>query len=328
MNPRGLHAHWDDLYANTRPQLFQMLRELEVPSFPTATNDELIAIIESRLDPKDSNKKAIARQIYTTLSYKQRTQQSFMLPRIIAVTFVLFLVYLIASFFTAPLPYCSDTITTKCRQCPDNANCARKKAKCGEDSFLSAVGCRKKSSQRLYTAAGHIAKYIAQRDGDCINDYPRLTLEEFTNMFPSFQPSIFQNETGFGIKIEDNYIFALKPKVPKICKVINAIDNNPNIIGPIIIGLCVLLFYYLYKRRHQNRIDKAKELAQEAHKILATTDQQIFMYDMKVQLRAKFSAIDSIWKYIVSFIEEDSHVLVGVVGARHEVYWKWVHNEC
>ena len=324
IDPRGLHAHWDDLSANTRLQLFQMLRELEVPSFPTATNNELIAIIESRLDPKDANKKALARQIYTTLSFKERSKKPFMLTRLFAITLVIFIAYIVMSYLFSPLPYCTDRITTKCRQCPDNAKCGRKRAKCDDDSFLSVVGCRKKANKKLYVAAAHIAKYIAEYDGDCINENPPLSIKNFQEMFPDFSYSIFLNESDFGIVVENDTIFAKKPKIPRVCRMINAIDQHPNVVGPIIIAIAILLTYYLMKRRRQNRIDKAKELAQEAHKILATTDKQIFMYDMKVQLRAKYAAIDPIWKYIINFIEEDSHVLVGVVGSRHEVYWKWV----
>lgn len=333
MDPRGRHADWDDLSVNTRLQLFQMLRELEIPSFPTATNEELITIIESRLNPDDSAKKAAARQIYTNLDAKQRPKKQFYLSRLFFVAFLIFIFYILFTYFTSPLPYCSDNEdmkdeagNVKCRKCPDNAVCGNKRAKCDKNSFLSAVGCRNKSKKRLYYAATQIANYISDRDGDCINSNPKLTLEQFSSMFSSFSPLIFINETGFGIVISDDNktIYSIKPKIPRICRIISAIDDNPNVVGPIVILLTVQFIFYLMRKKHQNKINIAKQLAQEAHKILCTTDKQMFMYDMKVQLRAKYLNIDSIWKYVTRFIEEDSHVLVGVHGTRHEVYWKWI----
>lgn len=336
MDPRGRHAHWDDLSSNTRSQLFQMFRELEIPFFPNATNEELITIIESRLNPEDNEKKASARQIYTSFNSKQRSKKPFYLARLFFVTLLIFLIYIIATYITAPLPYCLDNENpidingnAKCQKCPDNANCGNKRAKCDKNSFLSSVGCRSKSKRKLYYAATQIANYIAERDGDCINSNPRLTVDEFSSMFSSFPSSIFNDEPDFGIVVSstNQTIYSIKPKVPPICKVISAINTHPNIVGPIFILLTIQFVFYLMRRRKQSKILIAKELAQEAHKILSTTDKQIFMYDMKVQLRAKYLNIDSIWKYVIHFIEEDSHVLVGVHGARHEAYWKWVHND-
>jgi hypothetical protein len=71
-------------------------------------------------------------------------------------------------------------------------------------------------------------------------------------------------------------------------------------------------------------MEDAKELAKQAQKILSTSDRHIYMYDIKVQLRAKNPNIDELWKYVVRFIEEDSHIESHVVGARHEAYWKWI----
>ena len=94
------------------------------------------------------------------------------------------------------------------------------------------------------------------------------------------------------------------------------------VVGQLTIALVLVLAHLIGRRAHTRRMEMARELARQAHKILATTDQKIYIYDMKVQLRAKFAGIDRIWKYVVRFIEEDSHVLV--VGARHQVYWRWV----
>ena len=336
MDPRGRHAHWDDLSVNTQQQLFQMLRELEVPFFHNATNDELITIIESRLNPEDAEKKASARKIYTNMNAKQRSKKPFYLARLVSICILIFLIYIIITYLISPLPYCLDNESTKntngkakCQKCPDHANCGNKRAKCDKDSFLSVVGCRKKSKKKLYYAATQIANYISERDGDCINANPKLTIAEFSSMFSFFSPSIFTNETGFGIVIsnDNQTIYSIKPKIPRICRVISAIDDHPNVVGPIVILLTIQFIFYLMRRMKLSKIRIARQLAQEAHKILSTTDKQIFMYDMKVQLRAKYLNIDSIWKYIVQFIEEDSHVLVGVHGARHDVYWKWVHND-
>ena len=184
MDPRGRHAHWDDLSSNSRSQLFQMFRELEVPFFPNATNEELITIIESRLNPDDSAKKASARQIYTSFNSKQRSKKPFYLARLFFVTFLIFLIYIIVTYITSPLPYCSDNENmidengnSKCRKCPDNANCGNKRAKCDKNSFLTVVGCRSKSKKKLYYAATQIANYISERNGDCINPNSNLTLE-------------------------------------------------------------------------------------------------------------------------------------------------------
>ena len=102
-------------------------------------------------------------------------------------------------------------------------------------------------------------------------------------------------------------------------------DEQSNIFGPIVIIIFMLISVFLVKQRRKRKLEIAKNIARRAHKILATTDGQIYMYDMKVQLRHEFPNIDKYWKLTVRFIEGDSHVLVGVTGSRHDVYWKWIH---
>lgn len=323
---RRHYGHWDDLSSNTRLELLQMMRELEVPFFPTAKNEELIAIIESRLDPKDPQKKAKAKQIYTTLNFKSRSKKPFYFVRLLTIFTIIFFTILLYKKFKSPLPYCNeDNEYTPCRKCPENADCGSTKAKCGNNQFLSVVGCRPKSVRKTYYAAFKISDYIKQRDGDCISNYTHLSLDDYSKMFPELNYTFFTKEPGFGIVVSDDQIFSQEPIIPYICKFIAMIDRNPNIVGPIIILIIIFTIYSLHQRQRQKKIRIAKSLAKAAHKILATTDIPIFMYDMKVQLRAKYPNIDAIWKHVMKFIEEDSHVMIGNSGSRHEVYWKWVH---
>ena len=323
--PRDLtaHAHWDDLALNSRQQLFQIMRELELPYFSTATEDELRTIIRSRLDPKD---KALARQvseIYRSIRHKKRARNPYMRVRFAALVLVLVGVGFGLSRVNFQRPYCStDKSFKKCRPCPEGATCTGGRAKCPDGYFLSAVGCRSAVNQKRYRLVHRAAKFVARREGDCVQPKPPLTVDEFRHRFPNVALDVYERETEFGVYVANGTVRSRKPVLPTACKIVKAMEEHSNVVGQLTIALVLVLAHLIGRRAHTRRMEMARELARQAHKILATTDQKIYIYDMKVQLRAKFAGIDRIWKYVVRFIEEDSHVLV--VGARHQVYWRWV----
>ena len=171
------------------------------------------------------------------------------------------------------------------------------------------------------------SNYISRREGDCIEKRSNLTSEHFNILFPDVNLSIFESEEELNVKVVDGIVLSTKPTVTYTCKAINFLEENPNITGPIVLLLTAAIIHAITAKLKKKDKEQAKELAKHAHKILATTDKQIYIYDMKVQLRAKNKRIDRLWKSVVKYIENDSHVIVGVMGARHEVYWKWIHHE-
>ena len=323
--PRDLtaHAHWDDLAVNSRQQLFQIMRELELPYFPSATDEELLTIIRSRFEPKNKELAKKTAEIYRLIRHKKRALHPYMRVRFAALLFVLFLVGFVMSRVNFRRPYCSDDKSfKKCRPCPAGATCVGGKAKCDTGYFLSAVGCRSVQDQNRYWLAQRGAKFVARREGDCVHPKPPLSVDQFVHRFPTVSLAMYEREPDFGVYIVNGTVRSHKQILPFACKIVRTMEAYPNIVGQVTIVLFIVVAHVLGRRAHMRRLEMARELARQAHKILATTDQKIYIYDMKVQLRARFAGIDRIWKYVVRFIEDDSHVLV--VGARHQVYWRWV----
>ena len=324
------HPNWEDIDSNSREQLIQMLKDLEIPYFSSATNKELKQIISARLNPKDQIAQQNVKKIFTETRYKQRakvTQKTMRFTGFL-LAFTIFLIF--ANRFTSPLPYCTageKPEIHKCRPCPDSATCTKQKAKCPKYEFLSPLGCRPYETKKMVKHALRASRYIARRDADCIDSPEDLTVDSFHILFPDINISIFETEKDLNIIIDNGTVHSTKPKPSIVCLAIQLMDNNPNIIGPIVLVITSICIYYIALRIKRKNIEEAKDLAKLAHKILATTDKQIYIYDMKVQLRAKNPHIDRLWKTVVKYIENDSHVIVGVMGARHEVYWKWIHHE-
>lgn len=323
---RVFHPNWEDLQANSRLQLFQMLKELEVPAFPTATTNELITIIESYLHPDDTKKRKEVIEIYTKNRNQNRRKRPHRIIRTIAIIIASVLFISAIRYIGRPKPYCVKQNQVKCRPCPDLATCSKRKAKCPGKTVLTKVGCRPKSQKKSYKAAAHASRFIAERQGDCIQPLDPLTVENFQKIFKSVDISIFSKEPGFNIEIVNDTLVSNSPLIPKICVIMNSMESYADFIGPVVIALISLFAFWLVKQNKNHNYEIAKDLADQAHKILATSDKQIYMYDMKVQLRARYTNIDKVWKLVVKLIEDDSHVIVGVVGARHEVYWKWVQS--
>lgn len=322
------HPNWNDIDSNSRDQLIQMLKDLEVPYFDSATNNELKQIISFRLNPTDKVAEKKVKEIFTTTRYKKRTIVTKNTKRFLTFFVIIFAFFISANRITAPFPYCDSGIeNAKCRKCPINATCEKGKAKCPKGEFLSQFGCRPYEYKKLYKHAMRASKFISRRDGDCIDKLDPIPIERFNILFPDIDVSIFDIEQGFGVSIINSTLVSNNPQSSFVCKTITWMEKYPNIVGPIVIFLSGAIIYYIYHAIKNRDIEEAKKLAKLAHKILATTDKQIYMYDMKVQLRAKNSRIDRLWKSVVKYIENDSHVIVGVMGARHEVYWKWIHHE-
>ena len=324
------HPNWEDINSNSREQLIQMLKDLEIPYFSSATNRELKQIISARFNPNDKVAQNKVTKIFTETRYKRRANISQKTRRFaLIIIFTIFVVFWINKF-TSPLPYCTGNdidSDVKCRPCPENAKCSKQKAKCPKHQFLTPLGCRPYETKKMYKHAYRASKYIARRDADCLEAPGNLTVESFKVLFPDVDTSIFENEKELNVLIINGTVRSTKPSPSYVCQALNAMESHPNIIGPIVLTIASICFYYIGRRIKRKNIEEAKNLAKLAHKILATTDKQIYIYDMKVQLRAKNPHIDRLWKNVVKYIENDSHVIVGVMGARHEVYWKWIHHE-
>lgn len=323
----NLHPNWDDIDSNSREQLIQMLRELEVPYFASATMKELKLILQNRLDPTNKDIQRQVRLIFTESRYKKRTSISIKTIRILLIISIAIIGFFTFNYITRPLPYCTGSEKTgTCRPCPQLAKCSAYKAKCVSGYYLSDLGCYPTRYKKIFALANRGAKFVHRRDGDCLEHKDLLTIENFNILFPDVNTSIYSEFPKFNIKISNGTIKSTKPQVTYVCQVINAMERNPNIVGPIAIIILTILAYTIWKTQHEKDKAIARDLAKLAHKILATADKQIYIYDMKVQLRAKYRSIDRIWKTVVKYIENDSHVIVGVMGARHDTYWKWNHE--
>lgn len=322
----NLHPNWDDIDSNTRDQLIQMLKELEVPYFASATMNELKLILQNRLDPTDKDIQKQVKLIFTESRYKKRTSLSIPTIRYLILICLSIVALLVFNYATRPLPYCTNKRKSDCRPCPQSAKCTAYKAKCPQGFYLSDLGCYPTRYKKIFAYANRGAKFVARRDGDCIERKDPLTIENFQILFPDVNASMYDEFSKFNIQIINGTLKSTKPSVTYVCQIINAMEANPKIVGPMTIIVMIIIIYTVWKHQHEKDKELARDLAKLAHKILATADKQIYIYDMKVQLRAKYRNIDRIWKTVVKYIENDSHIIVGVMGARHDTYWKWNHE--
>ena len=321
-------AQWEDVESNSRDDLLQIMKDLELPYHSSMTHEQLVAIVKNHVaGGVNPVTRAKVRQIYTHDRYIRK----FSLPALFVHRVIFFIVCVILLLLlhrlSLPPPFCSsDRKFEKCRPCPPGGRCSRGRVTCPKGTFLSVLGCRSKIEKKTIRRALKASIYIADRDGDCIEAKPYLTTEEFSYVFPKVNLTFLASEPGFNIEVVNGSVRSTDPSPAMVCRFMNAIEHNANITGFVSFAIITAVIIYLVRRRKHERMRLAMDIAKQAHKILATTDKQIYMYDMKVQLRARYPNIDSLWKWVVRYVEDDSHVLVGLVGASHEVYWKWLHT--
>lgn len=297
----SLSCHWDDLTLNSREELIKMFGELELPIFENATKQELVTMLNLYL--KNPNDKSIA-QMYA----KRKKHFRFPFHKFRMFTITLFIMILIYICFIVN----DDDIRNK-----NNLN------KCKENMFLSIVGCRNKKFKKLYMYAYHISIYISKLEGDCIYNH-RITSQEFKNKFSMINLSFYEIEKGFGIYVDNNNnVRSSKPIASLNCRIIKSMEKRIQIYGFIFMGIFIILTFLFIKKKQHKKTEHARELANQALKILSSINKYAYAYDIKVQLRAKEPNIDSLWKYIVKYVEENQHVTVRVARTRNEVYWKW-----
>ena len=319
---------WEDLQSNSRDDLLQFMRDFELPYHSSMTHEQLVAIIQNHvargLNPAQNKK---IREIYM----HDRHIRRFSLP-VLLIHRVIFFLGCVACLvllhrLSLPPPFCSsDKKFEKCRKCPPGGHCSRGRVICPKGTFLSVLGCRNKIEKKTIRKALKAALYIADRDGDCIEAKPYLTTEEFEYVFPNVNLTFLTSEPGFCVEVVNGSVRSTDPSPALVCRLIRTIERNQNATGFLSLAIVTTVIVWFVRRRKSEKIKLAMDIAKQAHKILATTDNQIYMYDMKVQLRARYPNIDSLWKLVVRYVEDDSHVLVGLVGASHEVYWKWLHT--
>ena len=317
--------HWEDVNSNNRQQLIQMHKDLEIPIIVGASEEELKMVALSRLNPNDQVLREQVEEIYKE---ERRNGNTFLfIIRLIIYTSLAFGVLHNLNKYLAPIPYCDNNmIHNGCKKCPRGAECKGGSAFCGDGEYISKIGCVSIIKEPEINVMIMIANYISQRQGDCIEKLPDLRIGEFKNIFPFADIQSILNEEELGIRLINGTFKSVKPQITLICRAINYIEENRNIAAPIIIIMFGVFINYKVKARKNSRMEKAKEIAKSAHRILASTDKEVYIYDLKVQLRDKFKNLDPIWKYIVRYIENDSHVLVGFKGVRREAYWKWTHE--
>jgi hypothetical protein len=317
----GGHPHWDDLPANSRLQLFQMLEELELPHFPTATTSELITIVQWRLSPTNAEPSPEVSSVFSTLRHRRRVTNPYIWLRLL----LGLLVGVFVVRATSPHSYCSPGRTIgKCLPCPSRARCVKGRAICPAADFLSAVGCRPRRLAGDYQRAFRAAKHVARHDGDCIAPRAHMGLIQFSRLFPHASLALYDIEPGFNIRVENECVYSTAPEYWAGCRLLGAVEANGDVVGPVLVGITVAIAWLMHTRRQRRNVEAARELARYALKILSTTDHGVYIYDIKAQLRAQNPKVDRLWKHIIKFIEHDAHVLVGCHGARHEVYWKWI----
>jgi hypothetical protein len=178
---------------------------------------------------------------------------------------------------------------------------------------------------KAYKTATKAASYIAERDGDCIEPQPFLSIHAFAELFPKTNLSFIESEPKFGIIDVNGTVRSLNPQAGIACRLLAKIDENTELVGLATFLLIVSGIWKIFRRRHEEKLKQAQEFAGQVCQILSTTDREVYQYDVKAQFRTKYRGIDAIWKYVVRYVEENSHVCVGVFGTRHEVYWKWTH---
>lgn len=324
---KSLTGSWDDFPSNTYEELVQKMNDFELPYFQGMTREQLMMILENHMNRgSDPSIAKEVHNIYTKERHLKRRNISGELFR-----YILFFLFCIILFFLlhmwhSPPPYCTGEHTKNCRPCPDKAICIKHRAKCPKSCYLSKLGCRLKSERKTIQRALRASAYIADRDGDCIDPKPFLTVDEFAYLFPKANLTFMLSEASFAIEMVNMTLRSRSPMPSPVCRLLDAIDRHENEVGSAVLVLIVCAFARLVKARNARMKKLAMEIAKQTHKVLATTDKELYIYDIKVQMRAHYPNIDKLWKYVVSYVEEDSHVVVGVFGARHEVYWKWVHN--
>jgi hypothetical protein len=319
--------HWDDLADNSREELLQIMNDMQLPYFHTITSEQLMAVIRQQLKPLVNECDDEVAKIYTKDRHIKRFDFPVLLVHRLVIICMLVGTVLIYHRMTAPPPFCFGRHPAAgCRPCPEGANCGNGWPKCSEGYLLTIAGCRSKKLKKQYRAAQKAARYIAERDGDCVDIPPPLTEADFRDLFPKVDLAFLKKEPAFGIITQNGTVQSLKPKLSLICRILTKMDQNVNLFGGCAVAFVAVAALYIWNRRNVERRELAREIAKQTHKILSTTDKEIYMYDIKVQLRVKYPQIDHLWKYVIRAVEEDSHVLVGTVGARHEVYWKWIHG--
>jgi len=323
-NSTELYTHWEDLESNTIAQLHRMLKDLEIPYRLTASKSELIEVINCVIN-KDKNG---LKETYL-IDKKQRKYEKYAGPIKFFIAMVLigvFLEYIRIVFRKGQ--YCGENNTSiTCKQCPDGAKCKKGKAYCLPGSALTPIGCKPVQYRRIYKAAARASKYLAYRAGDCIEKQQALSIQRFIYLFPSVPLSLFEHETDFSVALANDSIISTNPQQTIFCKTMIYFEDHETITGSLILFAFIYIGVLIFRFKMKQKEEIARDLAQQAHKILLASDKQIYIYDMKVQLRDKYPKIDSIWNSVIKAVEEDSHVVVGNKGARYEIYWKWIHNQ-
>lgn len=277
-----------------------MFEELELPVYANATKQELVNILCTYLnEPKDHS----LIDIYA----KQKHHWKFPLNKFRVFAILLFGIILLYFF---------DVVED------EHIGHMRNELRCKNDMFRSYVGCRNRKLKKTYQYAHLVSKYISKLEGDCIHNQS-ITRKEFENRFPKINLSFFEKEKGFGIYVIDDVIKSTKPIISLNCRILKSMEERIQIYGFFFMAIFVFLSYLFIKKKQIKKNEQARELANQALKILSSLNKYAYAYDIKVQLRAKEPNIDSLWKYIIKYVEENQHVTVRVARTRNEVYWKW-----
>ena len=304
MKKYTIPPQWDEMRANSRDQLITMMKDLEIPYSQQFTTGQLRLILQTYLEKPSEFKQSVS-NLYTKERYKKRHLKIILALKI---SFFLIFSFIILQFlwrFIIHPPYCTSNNMQKylfrqCMECPSFAKCTKSKAKCLKSTdFLTSIGCRPKSHKNQYRLALYAARYIHFHDGNCFEPYKSISIEQFSKLFPRVNTSLYETDPYFNIKIlnisgsnqSELYIKSLNPHSGLLCKSLKTAEENPTFMGILIFTIAFLIFYRRYKRKHNKNMTIARELAKQAHKILATSDKQIYMYDIKVQLRANMEKL-------------------------------------
>jgi hypothetical protein len=192
---------------------------------------------------------------------------------------------------------------------------------------LTIVGCRPKALRHSYKWAARAALSLAARDGDCVEPRAPLLAGEFEQLFPKTNLSFLASEPGFGVLVENGTVRSARPRPGIICRILTKMEAKHETVGLVSFVAIAAFLNWRRRKREADNLKVAGELAKHAHRILATTDQELYQYDIKAQLHAKDPRVDGIWKLVVRLIEQNPHVCIGVMGSRYETYWKWLHRD-
>lgn len=188
-----------------------------------------------------------------------------------------------------------------------------------------SIGCRHQTQKSIYHKAEKAAKYLKQRDGNCLIHNTPLSVSDFRRLFPKIDLEIFHREPSFNIQLTNSSIFSIDSYSPVFCRIIEFVEKKSNFFGPSFLVIIIGFSWIFFKAQRQKKLLRCKKLANHALRLLSSTNKSIYIYDMKVQLRHQEKNIDSLWRSIVKFVEEDSSILVGAAGDRRNCYWKWIH---